>query len=367
MSLLDSKQSRASWLVLLLGVALLVALWPYASGLLGAPVLYSITAPLHRWLARRMPRGVAAILVILLLVLFVAGPGTWLVTILVGQAQSAAQQIAGSPLLDRLTGLTIGPIDVGAQLAEAGKSLVGWLGQSAIGLVGTATRFVLNLTLSFFGLYFLLVGPEAAWRAVRPFIPFSDASADLLRERFHAVTTSTVIGTGVTALMQGTLVAIAFAVTGLGNAVFWGVVTAVFAILPVVGSGLVWGPAAIALFTRGQTGWAVAMVAWGGAVVGSVDNLIRPIVYNRYARIHPMVTLVGAIAGVSYMGLLGLLLGPLAISYFFELIRLYRAEYGTEAMESWFMPPAAQVPPGAGGGTVSGATATGDEVEGNPS
>jgi predicted PurR-regulated permease PerM len=366
MSVLDSKQSRASWLVLLLGLALVVALWPYASGLLGAPVLYSITAPLHRWLARRMPRGVAAILVILLLVLLVAGPGTWLVTILVGQAQSAAQQIAGSPLLDRLTGLTIGPIDVGAQVAEAGKSLVSWLGQSAIGLVGTATRFVLNLTLSFFGLYFLLVGPDTAWGAVRPFIPFSDASADLLRERFHAVTTSTVIGTGVTALMQGTLVAIAFAVTGLGNAVFWGVVTAVFAILPVVGSGLVWGPAAITLFTRGETGWALAMLAWGGAVVGSVDNLIRPIVYNRYARIHPMVTLVGAIAGVSYMGLLGLLLGPLAISYFFELIRLYRAEYGSQAMESWFMPPAAPVPPGAAGGSASGA-ATGDEVEGNPS
>ena len=174
--------------------------------------------------------------------------------------------------------------------------------------------------------------------------------------------TSTVIGTGVTALMQGTLVAIAFAVTGLGNAVFWGVVTAVFAVLPVVGSGLVWGPAAVVLFTRGNTGWALAMLAWGGAVVGSVDNIIRPVVYNRYARIHPMVTLVGAIAGVSYMGLLGLLLGPLAISYFFELIRLYHAEYGSPGTESWFVPPAAPVRPAA-----SAAAATGDEVEGNPS
>jgi hypothetical protein len=76
---------------------------------------------------------------------------------------------------------------------------------------------------------------------------------------------------------------------------------------------------------------------------------------------------VGAIAGVSYMGLLGLLLGPLAISYFFELIRLYHAEYGTEAMESWFRPPAAAVSPGAAGGPPSVAAATGDEVEGNPS
>ncbi len=354
MGVLDSKQRLASWTVLLLGLVLVVALWPYASGLLGAPVLYSITAPFHRWLARRMPRGVAAILVILVLLAIVAGPGTWLVTLLVGQAQSAAQQVSGSEQLDRLTGLTIGPIDVGAQLVEAGKTLVSWLGQRAIGLVGTAARFVLNLTLSLFGLYFLLVSPEGAWKAVRPFIPFSDASADLLRERFHAVTTSTVIGTGVTALLQGTLVAVAFAVTGLGNPVFWGVVTAIFAVLPVVGSGLVWGPAAIALYTRGQPAMAVGMAVWGAAVVGSVDNIIRPVVYNRYAKIHPMVTLVGAIAGVSYMGILGLLLGPLAVSYFFELIRLYTAEYAVPAT----------VPPAAG---ASGPAAAGDEVEGNPS
>ena len=354
MGVLDNKQRQAAWIVILLGVMLMVALWPYASGLLGAPVLYSITAPLHRGLARRMPRGLAAILVILLLVALVAGPGSWLVAILVGQAQAAAQQLSENPLLDRLTGLTLGPIDVGAQLAEAGKTLVAWLGQSAIGLVGTATRFVLNLTLSFFGLYFLLVSPDGAWRAVRPYIPFSDGSAELLRERFHAVTTSTVIGTGVTALLQGVLVALAIAVTGLGNAVFWGVVTAVFAILPVVGSGLVWGPAAIALLTRDQPGWALAMVAWGAGVVGSVDNLIRPVVYSRYASIHPMVTLVGAVAGVSYMGLLGLLLGPLAISYFFELLRLYRAEYGA---------------PGGGSGVAvpAMAGAARDEVEGNPS
>jgi predicted PurR-regulated permease PerM len=364
MNVLDSKQRQASWLVVLLGAGLLFALWPFATGLLGAPVLYSISAPLHRWLSRRMPRGVAAIIVILLLLGLVIGPGTWLVTILVNQAQSAAQQIAGSTLLDRLTVLRIGPIDVGAQLVEAGKSLISWLGQSAIGLVGTAARFVLNLTISFFGLYFLLVHPDEVWSIVRPFIPFSDGSAGLLRERFHAVTTSTVIGTGVTALIQGMLVALAFTVTGLGNAVFWGVVTAVFAVLPVVGSGLIWGPATIALFTQGRHIAAAGMLVWGGAIVGSVDNIIRPVVYNRYAKIHPMVTLVGAIAGVSYMGLLGLLLGPLAISYFFELIRLYNAEYGRFGGDT---PAPATVAAPAFAASAAPAGPAGDEVEGNPS
>jgi predicted PurR-regulated permease PerM len=109
--------------------------------------------------------------------------------------------------------------------------------------------------------------------------------------------------------------------------VFWGVVTIIVAILPIVGSGLVWGPGAASLALQGRYGWAIALVVWGILVVGNVDNVIRPYVFRRWARIHPFITVIGAFAGINWFGLLGLLIGPLAISYFFELIRMYRAEY----------------------------------------
>jgi predicted PurR-regulated permease PerM len=109
--------------------------------------------------------------------------------------------------------------------------------------------------------------------------------------------------------------------------VFWGVVTFIVSILPVVGSGLVWGPGAASLALAGRWGWAIALVLWGILVVGNVDNVLRPLVYRRWARIHPFVTVIGAFAGIRWFGLLGLLIGPLAISYFFELIRMYRDEY----------------------------------------
>src|SRR5207249_3627563 len=156
---------------------------------------------------------------------------------------------------------------------------------------------------------------------------FSAKNAEILRNRFRDVTFSTLIGTGVTALVQGTLVGLAFWALGLSNALFWGVVTVIVAILPVVGSGLVWGPAAIALAVEGRLGAAIALTAWGIVLVGNVDNVIRPYVFRRWAQIHPFVTVIGAFAGIQYFGLLGLLIGPLAISYFFELIRMYRAEY----------------------------------------
>jgi predicted PurR-regulated permease PerM len=90
---------------------------------------------------------------------------------------------------------------------------------------------------------------------------------------------------------------------------------------------LIWGPAAIVLYMQGRPVAAILLVLWGAIIVGSVDNLIRPLIYRRFSAIHPLITLIGAIGGVSYFGLLGLLIGPLALSYFFELIRMYREEY----------------------------------------
>jgi predicted PurR-regulated permease PerM len=188
-------------------------------------------------------------------------------------------------------------------------------------------RVVLNVVFAFTGLYFILQDPAGAWNSLRPYIPFSDENVEILRERFGAVTKSTVLGTGLSALSQGVLITLAFLTLGLGNAVFWGAVTLVFSILPVLGSGLIWGPGAIVLFTNDRLGAAVAMLLFGFVVIANVDNVIRPWVANRYAQIHPMITLVGAIAGVSYLGILGLLIGPLALSYFFELLRMYRREY----------------------------------------
>jgi len=101
----------------------------------------------------------------------------------------------------------------------------------------------------------------------------------------------------------------------------------VFAILPVVGSGLVWAPGALALML-GHHALAGMLLALGGiVVVGNVDYVIRPRVFRRWANIHPLVTLIGALAGVPYFGILGLLIGPLALSYFFELIKMYGEEY----------------------------------------
>ncbi len=328
MAFLDTAHQRASFLILLLGLGLLLALAPFVSGLVGGLVLYVIFAPVHRGLSRRMPARVSAALVTLLALVILVVPTISFAGLVANQAESIATGVIRGPLLERLSDLKFGELELGPRLAGLGERIVSWIGASAFGLLGTATRIGLNLTVALFVAYYLLLaGGGTAWSVVKPYIPFSPASADILRDRFRDVTISTVIGSGLIACIQGSLVALGFWMTGIHNGLFWGLVTVVFAILPVVGAGLVWGPGAITLMLDGRYGAAVGLIVLGVVVVGNVDVLIRPAVFRRYAQIHPLVTLVGAVGGVGYFGLLGILIGPLAVSYFFELIRMYQAEY----------------------------------------
>src|SRR5947209_5660696 len=158
MTFLDTEKQRAALLVVLLAIGVFIALMPYATGLIGAPVLFVIFSPMHEWLASKIKPAPAAVVVIVCAFLLIVLPGVWLIGMLVGQAQGVASGLVNSPLLDRLAGLKIGEFELGPELAGIGRSLITWLGTNALGFIGTATHFTLNLLFSFFGLYYLLTG-----------------------------------------------------------------------------------------------------------------------------------------------------------------------------------------------------------------
>jgi predicted PurR-regulated permease PerM len=339
--MLDSRHRAASLVLAILGIGLVVALLPYASGLLAAPVLYVLWAPLQHRLSRVIPAPAAAGVILVINLLLIVLPGIWLFGLLVGQAQSAAQALLQSPLLARLDVVRFGPITVRPAVIQLGQNLLAWIGSNAFSFLGAAMRFALNLVFTFFGLYYLLVKPGDAWRGLAPYLPFSPDRTTQLRARFEAITYSTVIGTGLVAVIQGSLVGLAFAVTGIANAAFWGAVMVVLSVLPVVGSGVLLGPAALSMLLAGRYGAALFLVVWGLAVVGNVELILRPLIYRRYAHVHPMITLVGAVMGVELIGLIGLVLGPLTIQYFFELIRMFREEHVVDWLGAP-VPPAGQ-------------------------
>lgn len=345
MPVLQTQRQRAAALVAALGVAIAIALTPFASGLLGIAVLYVICAPAHRRLSRRIPPRVSAVIVLSVALVLVMLPLAVVVGIVISEAPATIEALQKSAV--RLETLRVGGIDVGAQMATAGGTAVAWLSQQAFAFFGTAARGTLSLVIAFFGLYYLLLYPGAVWSGVRDFLPFSDATADHLRDRFHSVTEATLVGTAFTAIVQGSLVGLAFWVLGLPSAAFWGVITAMVSVLPMLGSALVWVPGVVVLAMNQRWGAAVAL-AGIGFFAANVDNIIRLVVFKKVSNIHPMATLIGAFAGLKYFGLLGVLLGPLAIAYFFEMLKMYRQEYVVSPGSATGEPVAAGRDPTAG-------------------
>lgn len=328
MTFLHAPRDRAALLILALGIAIVLALSPFLSGLLGTAVLYVMFIPLYRRLERSMRSGPAATLTLVIALVIIGLPLVWLIGMVIGQAPDALRSVQGSALFARIGSLRIGSVQVGTELAKASGTIVSWLSGQLFAFVGGATSAALNLVIAFFGLYYMLRSGTTVWGTVRPYIPFSPHTADALRDRFVSVTEATLLGTVLVAIMQGLVIGLGFWVVGLASPLFWGTVTAFASILPVLGSALVWLPGVIVLLVEGRPGAAIALALIGGAVASNLDNLLRPMIYKRVSDLHPMITLIGAFAGVRYFGLLGVLLGPLAIAYLFELLLFYREDYG---------------------------------------
>jgi predicted PurR-regulated permease PerM len=327
MKLLHDPQSRAAILIILLGVGIAIALSPFAVGLLGATVLYVMCVPLQRRLQRVMKPDPAAALTLVAAIVCIAAPLTWIIALIADQLPDTIRSAQQSELFSQIGTLRVGRLQVGTEVAKASGSVLQWLSEQALGFVGGAAKATLNLVISLFALYYMLISSESMWRVFRGVLPFSADTAEELRTRFYSVTHATLLGTALTAVLQGGLIGVGFLAVGLPNPAFWGVVTGFASILPVLGSALVWLPGVLVLFLQQRYGAAVGLLIVGGLLASNIDNVIRPIVFRRVSNIHPLITLVGAFAGVGYFGLLGVLLGPLAIQYFFVLVRLYREEY----------------------------------------
>lgn len=328
MNAFDSRRERAQLLLAVLGLAIVFAVLPLMAGLLGALVLHVGIAPVHRWLSRFVSRRVAAVVLVVATTVLIVVPVAWLLAVAIDRAPDTLRQLRDSPMLARLAAIRLGTVDVGTRVVDAAGDILSWVSSQAIRVIGGAVRGTLNVVVALFGLYFLLTSAPDAWRRVTAYLPFSAHGADMLAERFRLVTEATLLGTALTAVLQGTVVALGFAVVGLGDPWFWGVVTAVVSVLPVLGSALVWFPGAVALAAQGRYGAAATLAAIGAIVASNIDNVMRPLVNRRVSNLHPMTTVVGAFAGAGVLGLPGILLGPLAITYFFELTALYRQEYG---------------------------------------
>lgn len=189
------------------------------------------------------------------------------------------------------------------------------------GLVALVTAgVILRFFVMLFILFFMLRDGATWFKRAALMLPLDSRRRNALLTRLGKVLRAVVYGCGVTALVQGTLVAIGFAVAGLPGFIVFGVLAAVFALLPFGGAALVWVPAALYLFATGRMGWGIFMLAWGG-VVSISDNFVRPVIISRYTPVPTLVVFLGVIGGVAAFGPMGFIIGPVILVLAIELFR----------------------------------------------
>ena len=227
----------------------------------------------------------------------------------------------GLDWLQSHTGVTLGQLQ--GWLVGGSRKLLETLmssgGSVLIGAVGTLTSFLLMLFVLFF---VLRDGPRLA-RQLVPMLPIEERRRARLWRHLAEVTRAVFMGIGLTALAQGVLVGIGFAIAGLPSPLVFGVVAAFVALIPMVGAALVWAPAAAVLALQGEHWQAVFLVAWGALVVGMADNFLRPLLISGRVEVPTLAVFVGVMGGLSAFGFIGLFIGPIVLGL---LVALFRYE-----------------------------------------
>jgi predicted PurR-regulated permease PerM len=331
-----------------LGWLLLQFLDPFWAPLGWAAILAFTLYPVHRWLSRKLGgrKGYSAGILTALTPFVIIAPLVSFglifadqVTRLIKYIQGRQSEFTYAAIVEKLESLPIvGRVLgwVGADVSSAAQQVEDWLvggaqtllqsaakfgGSIAIGVVGTLIGFFLMLFL----LFFLLRDGEVMLRHLIRLIPMRNARRDELRTYLSNVTTAVVFGHAVTAVIQGTLVGIGFAIVGLPSPVVFGVFAAVAAFIPAAGTGFVLIPAVLYLLITKQWGWAIFLGAWAVGV-GFSDNFIRPYLTRQRAEVSTLTVFVGVIGGVAAFGFIGSLIGPVVLALIVALLRFAEEE-----------------------------------------
>ncbi len=338
---------------LLVGYALYLIFEPFFSILAWALVLTVVFYPVFRKILRRTRehRTAAALVTCLLVLLLIVLPVTSLAAMIAqqsvalyhsvenslsapgGDAAARLERIRNHPTVQWVqaqAGKWFGVTD--SDLAEYARRIIGSVSRWAVSrgpsLLAGAGGIISGFLLMFITMFFLFRDGPALIGIIRSSNPLPEAYESEIIRKFQDVSYATFFGSILTAIVQGIAGALLFWALGVPSPLFWGAVVALVSLVPVVGAFLVWVPMATYFYLVGQPTRGIVLLAIGGIVVSSIDNILKPMIIRGRTDMHPLLVFFGVLGGLQVFGFLGILLGPLTITIFLSFLNFYRLEFG---------------------------------------
>lgn len=336
-------------LILVLGISalFLAVIWPFVQALLLAALLAGLCRPLYHWMVRlfRGRRSLASVATLLLLFLLIVGPLSAFVGVVARQAVNVSNQAipwvqnhfgtaTSFDVHDWLVGrfpliadFVPSQAEIVNSVGTAAKAAGGFLVAGASTVTAGTAGFLLNFFVMIYAMFFFLRDGRQILEKIFYYMPLHAEDENRMLDRFVSVTRATVKGTLLIGLIQGTLAGIAFYFAGIDGAAFWGTIMFVLSVVPGVGAALVWVPTVIYLYIVGQPVAATLLAAWCAAVVGTVDNVLRPTLVGKDAEMPDLLILVGTLGGLFLFGPIGFIIGPVVCGLFLTAWDIYGAAF----------------------------------------
>ncbi len=344
---------RKAFLLFMVGaltIGLLFVLRGFLLTILVSALMAGLVYPIHTRLTQKLGNRphLAATITLLLMFVLIVGPLLGVVSLVVSQAASITENIRpvvertiNEPTyLDRVLRDLPGYDYVAPyrqQILTTAGNVVNSIGGFLVSSLSNTTRstvsFLFHFIIALYTMFFLLLDGTNMLRAVLDHLPLHADEKDLLTGRFVSVTRATIKGTIIIGIIQGAMAGLAFWAVGIPNAAFWTVVMAVLAILPLIGSALIWVPAVIILFASGAVAKALLLAAFCALIVGSVDNVLRPRLVGHDTKMHDIVILFSTLGGLAVIGPLGFILGPVLAGLFVTGWQIFGMAYRDELID----------------------------------
>lgn len=328
----DYKLNRYLFLavIILFSVFLFFSLIQFFTAFLAATIFYVLSKPVMEWLIKkkRWRKQPAALLMILISFFIILLPIGLLTTLLYNKVISVVEnpQIIMDPVRhvdkimhDRFNTNLIS--DKTMEKVQAFATII------LSALLNQGLNLFSTILIMYFFLYFMLVSINRLEAGIVFFLPFPRSKIEMFGNELVKQTFSNAVGVPLICLVQGSLGYFCYLIAGLPEPGFWGVITGFASIIPVLGAGVVWVPVSVYFFVTSHSWQGFFVLIWGALFIGLSDNIVRFVLAKRMADVHPVVTVLGVIMGLRYFGITGLIFGPLLISYFIILLKIYYFEY----------------------------------------